>query len=176
MSVKNWQFFSFLEVLKNVENSRKKLFSFLFLEKCVAVWVKCDWTFFKFWGVNSTSKEKIWLSWIDIPKTRNENETNFGGSKISNNTCGLWSVQHVRDVMIFTYRPFILNLWVKISRGSPIDVTFNAELVLKNSGKNVEFCQKMWLIDIYSMSRKYNSLPKSHSRSMDDMMSLWVYI
>ena len=45
-----------------------------------------------------------------------------------------------------------------------MDVTFNAELVLKNSGKNVEFCQKMWLIDIYSMSRKYNSLPKSQSK------------
>ena len=80
----------------------KYYFHFHFLEKCVAVWVKCDWTFLRFWGVNSTSKEKIWLSWIDFPKTRNENETNFGGSKISNNTCGLWSVQHVRDVMIFT--------------------------------------------------------------------------
>ena len=139
------------------------------MEKCVADWVKCDWTFFKFWGVNSTSKEKIWLSWIDNPKTRNEIETNFGGSKKCNITCGLWSAENLRDGIIFTYKPFFLNLWVKISQGSPMDVTFNAELVFKNSGKNVEFCQKMWLIDIYSMSRKYNSLLKSHSTRSDNL-------
>ena len=49
---------------------------------------------------------------------------------------------HMRDVMIFTYKPIFLNLWVKISQGSLMNVTFNAKLVFKNSGKNVEFCQK----------------------------------
>ena len=95
-------FLAFWGCWKMSKIHEKNYFHFHFLEKCVAFWVKCDWTFLRFWGVNSTSKEKIWLSWIDFPKTRNENETNFGGSKISNNTCGLWSVQHVRDVMIFT--------------------------------------------------------------------------
>ena len=139
------------------------------MEKCVAVWVKRDWTFFKFWGVNSTLKEKIWLSWRDIPKTRNEHETNFGGSKISNITCGLGSVQHVRDVMIFTYRPFILNLWVKISRGSPMDVTFNAELVLKISGKMLKFVKKCdWLI--------YTPCPESTIHLQNPTVSICLQI
>ena len=41
----------------------------------------------------------------------------------------------------------------------------------------LNFVKKKWLIEIYSMSRKYNSLPKSHSSYKSKVINIkWQYI
>ena len=81
ISHKNTEIFKVFGLLKNVEYPPKNVFFCQILEIFVAVLTKCNWTFFKFLGVNSTSEEKNFISSIHIPKTRTEVETKFVGKK-----------------------------------------------------------------------------------------------